>query len=39
MNKEKNFEKNFRDAFSQIHAEDGLKAQTKSYLAQQINKK
>ena len=39
MNKEKNFEKNVRDAFSQIHAEDGLKAQTKSYLAQQINKK
>lgn len=39
MDKEKNFEKNFRDAFSQIRAEAGLKAQTKRYLSEQINKK
>ena len=39
MDKEKNFEKNFRDAFGQIRAEDGLKAQTKRYLSEQINKK
>ena len=39
MDKEKKFEKNFRDAFGQIRAEDGLKAQTKRYLSEQINKK
>lgn len=39
MDKEKNFEKKFRDAFSQVHTEDELKAHTKNWLAQQINKK
>ena len=39
MDREKNFEKKFRDAFSQVHTEDELKAHTKNWLAQQINKK
>lgn len=39
MDKEKIFEEQFREAFSQIHAEDGLKVKTKTLLARQINKK
>ncbi len=39
MDKDKNFEKQFREAFGQIHAEDELRAKTKSLLARQINKK
>ena len=33
MDREKNFEKKFRDAFSQVHTEDELKAHTKNWLA------
>ena len=39
MDKDKNFEKQFREAFGQIHAEDELRANTKDFLARQINKK
>ena len=39
MDKDKNFENQFREAFGQIHAEDELRANTKDFLARQINKK
>lgn len=39
MDKEKNFENQFREAFEQIHAEDELRAETKNFLARQINEK
>ena len=39
MDKDKNFEKQFREAFGQIHAEDELRTNTKNFLARQINKK
>ena len=39
MDKDKNFEKKFREAFGQIHAEDELRTNTKDFLARQINKK
>lgn len=39
MDKDKNFEKKFREAFGQIHAEDELRTNAKDFLARQINKK